>query len=322
MLYVLLSISRLGTFIERIHEMGYEVYAPKRIRGKLAFARLRDGELPELEYINTDLPPKEFYRPQEEVLFWFKPELKVPAEFPRIALFGVRPCDVNAIYVLDRVLEKDELYRKRRHNLLLICMECTQAGENCFCDVLGTSLPRGADIVLAPIEEGFLVKADSEKGKKILETCKDLLEEAEFRHITPSNFNHIISRRSIEKLPEIFEHEIWDKLAETCISCGVCSEVCPTCFCFGIEDTKHYRKRFLMPCLLFEFGRTAQKIYRPKLSERIRHFVFHKLYYNKKNFGLHLCVGCGRCAKACPVGINFYASVEEVLGNGNGASRG
>jgi ferredoxin len=44
----------------------------------------------------------------------------------------------------------------------------------------------------------------------------------------------------IRDLPEIFEMEyqsdLWRELGERCLSCGSCSMVCPTCYCYDVAD--------------------------------------------------------------------------------------
>src|SRR5690349_19583350 len=53
-----------------------------------------------------------------------------PAERHRYALFGVRPCDLSAIRILDRVLaggrHVDPVYAARRDGNLVIAVDCTE----------------------------------------------------------------------------------------------------------------------------------------------------------------------------------------------------
>src|SRR5437773_9344693 len=70
-----------------------------------------------------------------------------PTEQYRYALLGVRPCDLAAIGILDRVLAGgryvDPTYSARRDGNPVIAVECTEPGATCFCTSMGTG--PGAD---------------------------------------------------------------------------------------------------------------------------------------------------------------------------------
>ena len=60
-------------------------------------------------------------------------------EPPRYAFLGVRPCDLRAIAIQDRVLaQPGSRYAARRARLLIIAVNCTEPGETCFCASMGT----------------------------------------------------------------------------------------------------------------------------------------------------------------------------------------
>ncbi len=63
------------------------------------------------------------------------------AERPSYAFLGVRPCDLRAIAIQDRVLtggaHRDGGCQERRRGAFLIAAECTEPGATCFCVSMG-----------------------------------------------------------------------------------------------------------------------------------------------------------------------------------------
>ena len=43
-----------------------------------------------------------------------------------------------------------------------------------------------------------------------------------------------------EDLPDLlgrnYDHPLWQERANLCFSCGACNIVCPTCYCFDVQD--------------------------------------------------------------------------------------
>ena len=37
-------------------------------------------------------------------------------------------------------------------------------------------------------------------------------------------------------LEKAYNHPVWEERAKTCFSCGSCINVCPTCYCFDVQD--------------------------------------------------------------------------------------
>ena len=60
-------------------------------------------------------------------------------EPPRYAFLGVRPCDLRAIAIQDRVLaQPGSRYGQRRARVFIVAVNCTEPGETCFCASMGT----------------------------------------------------------------------------------------------------------------------------------------------------------------------------------------
>ena len=93
---------------------------------------------------------------------------------PRIAMIGVRPCEIAAIKVQDLAFLRDDftdpIYRDRRKNAFLVAVNCLHPGGTCFCDSMGTG-PKASgdfDLALTELDDVFLLEIGSEAGKEIL----------------------------------------------------------------------------------------------------------------------------------------------------------
>ena len=94
---------------------------------------------------------------------------------PRYAFLGVRPCDLRAIEIQDRVLgQPGSRYAGRREAAFVIAVNCTEPGETCFCASMGTGPGAGQDgfdLALTEIvSEGghrFLVDVGSARGATV-----------------------------------------------------------------------------------------------------------------------------------------------------------
>jgi len=277
--------------------------------------------------------PKKALLPQKEKLFEFKKDGKrTSAEhlfsYQKKIVFGIRPCDLNAVLVNDRVFLhfgiNDSFYEHNRKHVLFIALQCTKAGENCFCTSLGTNKPKGFDLLLTPMENGFFVETGSAEGKKILKQFPSFFSETKKKK---PNYR-IVCKNSIPKkdwhalLEKQFNNPVWKRTAERCLSCGSCTQVCPTCFCFSVEDSFNdfslrdsARYRELDSCFLLQFSRVAGGlIFREARDARLKQFVNHKYDYFPKNHGVIGCVGCGRCISACPVKISISEILNAVAG--------
>ena len=87
--------------------------------------------------------------------------------------------------------------------------------------------------------------------------------------------------------------------------------MCPTCFCFDISDTLDpdgktgRRERTWDACTAPQFARVAgDHNFRSTGAVRVRHRMYHKLNGFLATHDRMLCVGCGRCVKACKANIN------------------
>jgi len=258
-----------------------------------------------------------------------------PEEPPRLALFGVRACDLRAIEVLDRVFLKgafvDPIYRARRETALVVAVHCTQAGGTCFCVSMGTG-PRvtsGFDLALTEIlgdrQHYFLVEAGTAEGEDILAAVPTRpAKEAEIAAAdqaiarAAAAMGRAVETRGLkELLYRNYEHPGWTTVASRCLTCGNCTMVCPTCFCHTYEDfpdlegKRVERWRRQQVCFTLDFSYIHGGSVRASVLSRYRQWLTHKLATWVDQFGCFGCVGCGRCITWCPVAIDITEVVRD-----------
>jgi heterodisulfide reductase subunit C len=125
-------------------------------------------------------------------------------------------------------------------------------------------------------------------------------------------------------LEKAYHHPIWEEKAELCYSCGSCNQVCPTCYCFDVQDEVNWdlktgcRYRAWDGCLLQNFATVAgDHNFRKKRADRFRHRLYRKGKYVPSKIGGQIaCVGCGRCVSACTSHIanpvDIYNTILET----------
>lgn len=304
----------------------YRLIAPQSVEGVVLFRPVVEVEKIAFDCDNTDLSPKEYLFAPAEVLFTVerrdggKMEIVQPQPVPKSVIFGIRPCDAMGIAVLDKPFlspPADALYAERRQNTTLIGLACKRACAQCFCTSFGTAPddPKNVDILLAESDDGFTVRAVTEKGKALLTgaNLKNASAEAQKAPVpaqVPVKGIEEVMRRS-------FELPYWSKLADRCIHCNVCSYVCPTCYCFDIRDYteqgKTERVRSWESCQSPGFTKLAGgHDPRGNKGAKLRQRFYHKLLYMPEQWGAMGCVGCGRCVRSCPVNIDIREIITDI----------
>jgi len=251
---------------------------------------------------------------------------------PRYAFLGVRACELAAIAIQDQVFTGgpfvDPHYQARRQGALIIAVNCTQAGGTCFCASMGTGPEvRGDfDIALTELDDAFLAQVGSERGGEVLAKVShqpatpDQRAEAAARvREAASQMGRQMDTSNIKDLLyNNLEHPHWDVVAQRCLTCGNCTLVCPTCFCFTVEDRtdlagqKAERVRHWDSCFSMQFTYTAGRAVRQSAKARYRQWLVHKLAAWVDQFGTSGCVGCGRCITWCPAAIDITEEVAAI----------
>jgi ferredoxin len=257
-------------------------------------------------------------------------------DVPRFAFIGVRACELHAIAIQDRVFmggaHVDPVYASRREGVFVVAVNCGQAGGTCFCVSMETG-PRateGFDLAMTEIvEEGrheLLVEMGTDRGREVMadvphraagsgdsETADAIVER------TAASMGRRMDTTGIKALLYAnLEHPRWDDVGERCLTCGNCTMVCPTCFCFSVEDVTDLsgdvagRHRTWDSCFTTDHSYLHGGSVRSSNRGRYRQWMTHKLATWFDQFGTSGCVGCGRCITWCPVGIDITEEVAAI----------
>jgi ferredoxin len=360
---IALPKSALPDLISNLKHMGYEVVGPQVKDNTIVYDSLSNVEDLPRGYTSEQKPGS--YRllytghenyfditpgPHSWKMFFFPPRSQMVAfqrttdsthwevvaesePAPAYALLGVRPCELAAIQIQDRVFLRDDfkdpIYRKRRQNAFLITVNCLHPCGTCFCASMGTGpeAESGFDISMTELEDVFLIKTGSEAGRMVLsdlpwqpasafliQTAQNSLDEAR------NHMGRVLPNP--EELPDILlnnlDHPQYADVSKRCLSCANCTQVCPTCFCWDVQDINNLsgnyvrRERVWDSCFNPEYSYVFGGNNRPNTRSRYRQWITHKLASWYQQFGTSGCVGCGRCITWCPAGIDITAEAATL----------
>ena len=290
------------------------------------------------EKLNTVRSAKDLFFPQVENIAKFRVSgrqieiLDDRSETEPFAVFGVRACDCRSFDILDRVFlsdPADTFYQARRENGTVITLACSRPAETCFCTAFGIDAADPAGDVTCWMDGSALYwRANTEIGEALtaylpmLEDCGDSAvasQQAETRKILDRlPFGKLdLSGFDKEHMLELFNSEKWAALSESCLGCGTCTFVCPTCQCYDVQEfsTGSEIKRFRCwdSCMYSDFTQMSAGQPRPTQKERFRQRFMHKLvYFPGNNDGIYGCVGCGRCLQKCPIHMNIVKVAKAL----------
>jgi ferredoxin len=253
-----------------------------------------------------------------------------------LAFIGVRACELRAIAIQDRVFllgqYLDKSYKIRRDHAFIVAVNCGQAGGTCFCASMdaGPKVDAGFDLSLTELVEKdrhlFVMEVGTAAGA-------DMVKDLPGRPATEEEINaaeQVVARTKAQMgrrldtsgLKELLQanpdHPRWDEVAERCLTCGNCTNVCPTCFCTTVDDTTDLsgataeRVRRWDSCFTLDFSYIRGGNVRSAARSRYRQWMTHKLAHWIDQFGSSGCVGCGRCISWCPVGIDITEEAAAI----------
>ena len=302
-------------------QKSYAIFAPARNEGETVFGKVEDPSKVVLSYKTTLLPPKIYFLPPEEELFRVAngrvQEMRSNRKF---IVFGLNLKDLTAILQLDQIMGKtpaDTFYQQKRAASTLVAISERAVG-----------VPPKGDLILERISStDYRAIVLTEKGRKIanLEFFKE--KKISGKAKPPGALSKLdqmlldseLLAKAVEWSRENYP-EIWDRLGKLCVGCGICTYVCPLCYCTSTEDKTSFdgsvcsRCRVWDACTLPGFAQIAGgHNFRASQKGRYFNWFYHKFVRAYKETGQAQCVACSRCQKYCPAGIDIEKVLEEIV---------
>ncbi len=366
---LIVSREALAGLVPLLQREGYQVIAPTVGQGAITYAPVQSFEdLPAGWTMEQDAGRARLARRSDDMVFghatgaqswkrWLLPPVDTlytvcrengkttirpkTAPPPKLALFGVRPCDLQAIATLDRVFIDtaipDASYAAARAQTVVVAVNCGTPADTCFCTSMdaGPGVARQAsvkyDLLLTELTEGahrFLIEAGSEAGQSLLaglQTTPATEEDQAAARVVIRAAQKGMQRRleartaQLVLLGDAVDSRRWQAIGARCLACTNCTMVCPTCFCTSVEDASSvdgataWRKRVWDSCFTQSFSYIHGGSVRATIPARYRQWMMHKLATYREQFHVQGCTGCGRCIAWCPAGIDITEEARLLI---------
>ena len=335
---VKLEKDNLFPFLEAISNDS-ELWAPvKKGEDKHTFQPVTDFAQIDLDYTRTILPPRKILLPAKFNMYQAS-KSEFTADFSHVSkkiIFGIHPCDIHAFLTMDKFYSyeiEDPYWLEARKNLVLLGHSCWP-DENCLCKSTNTHVvTEGYDLFFTDLKDYYVVWIGSSKGDDLIRAMPELFDEnlndediQKFNQRREDRDNAYTTKINFAAMPDLMElkynDELWEKLGDACLACGSCTNVCPTCNCYNVEDRPVLGKdvsniqRCWDACTLENYsGVAGGENFREKRADRLKLWYTHKLQAYISKYGKPSCVGCGRCLANCPVDINVKTVAHSLDGD-------
>jgi sulfhydrogenase subunit beta (sulfur reductase) len=262
----------------------------------------------------------------------FKVQTLSPESTP-LAVIGARACDLAALALQDKVFLEgsyiDPYYLARREGMFLVAVNCTHAADTCFCAAThsGPRAESGFDLALTELVEGFVIELGSQMGDVVLSALQAAPASQMQTQTASSAVKQAAASQTRGLPPEVkdrlaanLHHPRWNEVAKRCLSCGNCTQVCPSCFCHAeyeapaLDGASSNHERRWDSCFSQGHAYIHGMQIRPEIRHRYRQWLTHKLSIWHAQFGSSGCVGCGRCIAWCPAGIDLTEEAGVICG--------
>jgi sulfhydrogenase subunit beta (sulfur reductase) len=308
----------------------YRVFAPLKGVKTTDYECIGEAHIPDIVYNHPKpvIPLKTFFIPIKENV------VADTAGIHPTIIIGIPGCDLAALDLLDQFyLDKaypDNHYASRRTHTILVGADCYSTETHCHCTSYGLNPypEKHHDLSVNLLNGHVWLSSNSEKGAHLL---SGILDSVSFESMDemPLEIQHLRQqqKRELEKrnkrLPNYQEStdavvnseaSVWHSYSRTCVSCGACATICPTCTCFLLIDRPGFEKvRQLDACQYPGFERTAGgEDPLKRLDNRFKNRYLCKYLYRPEKYEAIACTGCGRCIDACIGKINKNELLVEL----------
>lgn len=340
MIYKVITKQEFRKFVESLIEANHtigpvkaDVAASKTI---YKFDQIRSFDEMALDYTITQSSIKNFFLPFREKLseYTFTDgdwEQHIEYRVQPRAIIGLRPCDINALNILDRIfyhgIFPSPYYIARRRNTFIVGVD-HEPLPDCFCSSMNHHMvTRGFDIFCSDIGERYYILINSAVALNFLKdfeisepTRADNKLYIERRKWIKKSFKSRVEMSGLTSFLDIeFKSPIWKNWGDKCLNCGTCAMVCPTCYCYQVEENisvdlkKASKDQMRYSCTIVDFAEVAGgHNFRPNKEDRLKYRFYHHYHGFAENSSDPICVGCNRCGRACLAGINPKDVINDL----------
>ena len=187
------------------------------------------------------------------------------------------------------------------------------------------------DINISKLNSQYLLEIGNDRGQQILQeyfegiekapksliTERDKKREIVIKQVRKQNENFHFYQKHQDAIEKHLDSKEWADLSKTCVGCGICTQICPTCHCFLMYDQpaakRFERIKIWDSCFFPGYSRMAGGLTpRLGLADRFKNRFYHKFDSFVTNFGMEACTGCGRCVEGCMGNIDLREVLLEL----------